>query len=166
MKKVLIVVAILIVGILIGAFGSIMGFRHIRTRYKLEKPYDPPRESVIENISGIHVGGISFMQGSSFDNSVDHRILAKVRVETPARFPVIYVYDANSDGIPNSLSIWDSLYRNFTIVDRNSDGQWDSFEYSTGLSSNDVRYLDSDMDGDFDKTDARTELPFGEVWGK
>ena len=166
MKNSLKYITPLIAGIIIGAVGGILLIRHANTMYKLESPYEPPRHNIIESISGIDVGGISFLQGAAHDSNTEHKILAKVRVVTPANYPVVYVYNANAGYTPNSLSIWDSSYRNFTIVDDNNDGRWDYFEYSTGLSSNDTRFIDLDMNGHFDKETKKPKLPVGEIYQK
>ena len=66
-------------------------------------------------------------------------------------YPMFILKDSNSNGIPNWIQIVDSKMRSVNLVSKHQDGVWDSFIFSTGMDSNSVTLIDTNMDGTFDR---------------
>ncbi len=65
-------------------------------------------------------------------------------------FPIIMMHDATSDGLPNLIQIWDRKMQSVTLVSRGEECVWNSLSFATGIESNSVSFVDTNMDGVFD----------------
>ena len=64
--------------------------------------------------------------------------------------PGFLIEDENGDGSVDSILISDSAHRTFEFDDKNGDGVFDTYEYTTGFDPDSKSYRDDNMDGQYD----------------
>jgi hypothetical protein len=65
-------------------------------------------------------------------------------------FPGFLIEDENGDGSVDSILIADSAHRTFEFNDKNGDGVFDTYEYTTGFDPDSKSFRDDTMDGQDD----------------
>ena len=65
-------------------------------------------------------------------------------------YPRIYLFDNDTNGRPDSIMVQDSALHAIGVSDRDGDGKFDAHDFSTGMRSNSVSFIDGNMDGQFD----------------
>ncbi len=78
------------------------------------------------------------------------RASALIHPPVPDHFPQVALSDPDADGKLNSVLVFDSLHRWFSIEDQDSDGVFDGYTFSTGYGEDSVSFRDYDLDGKYD----------------
>ena len=96
----------------------------------------------LRHSNGLRVGNYGvFTPAKSSDAS------ALVQSRNANGLPAITILDDNADGKLDSVLVVDSAYHQFSFVDGNADGLFDSCEYTTGVDPDSMTFRDDDMDG-------------------
>lgn len=81
------------------------------------------------------------------DNS---SIAEAIIIPIEGRVPVILISDSDTNGVLDVVSVTDSKFHYTTVNDKDGDGVFDTYGFSTGIHSNSILLSDHNLDGIFD----------------